>query len=115
MKIRGKDISMFRGDSESITMRFLDRTGMGCKLADGDMVRLTVRNDLCGGNVAIQKVVTEFHDGTAVIDIKPEDTTGLCCGDYVYSIRLILADGSRITVVEPHTFTILPGGDSDEK
>ena len=71
MKLNGINISMVRGDSESVTVR------------------------------CMQKIVTEFPDGKAVFIIEPDDTEGLDFGNYVYDIQVTWAGGVVKTLVGP--------------
>lgn len=99
MDIRGKDIFMTRGDSESIGVHL-----NGYTLAEGDKVEMTVRQSL-RGEVLLHKTVTEFQDNTALISILPEDTSELEFGSYVYDIQLTFG-GSVKTIVTPSKFVI---------
>ena len=100
MKIKGTNISMTRGDSESITVTCSE------PFDTGDTVTLTVRESV-DSDVALQKVVTSFGArGEAVIAIEPEDTDGLDFGDYVYDIQLRRSNGAVTTLVTPARFTL---------
>lgn len=99
MIINGTKLSMVRGDSESITVR----CSMGFNA--GDQVIFTMREDV-DSPIALQKVVTDFPVGEAVIGIYPEDTSGLDFGDYVYDIQWTRADGTVTTIVEKSRFTL---------
>lgn len=94
-----KDLSMTRGDSESITIN-----GLG--LVSGDIIYLTVKEHINTSNIAFQKKVTEFTNGNAVIGILPEDTKNLRFKKYVYDIQLTRADGKVTTIIKPHNFII---------
>lgn len=99
MKVKGTDIYMTRGDSESIGVKL-----SGYTLTTGDKVELTVRRSV-GSGVLLHKEVTEFADNTAVIPITPEDTQKLAFGKYVYDIQLTYG-GSVKTIVTPSAFEI---------
>lgn len=101
MKIQGTNISMIRGDSESLTVR--------CRqlpFERGDTIYLTVRED-AESEIAMQKVVTEFdEEGRAVIGIEHGDTEGMETGDYVYDVQLTRADGTVTTLVPISRFRL---------
>ncbi|MBQ7737039.1 MAG: hypothetical protein IJT62_04315 [Oscillospiraceae bacterium] len=100
MVINGTNISMVRGDSETLTVTCSE------PFAAGDAVTLTVREDV-ESPIALQKTVTVFGDyGEAVIEIQHEDTEGLDFGNYVYDIQLTRADGTVTTLVKVSRFTL---------
>ncbi len=99
MIINGTKMSMVRGDSESITVR----CSQG--FANGDQIIFTMREDV-DSPIALQKTVTEFPGGEAVIAIDHEDTAPLDFGDYVYDVQWTRADGTVTTIVEKSRFTL---------
>ena len=103
------NISMTRGDSESITVRCYEKTDGGesvfLPIEDGDTVYLTVRPD-AEGEIVLQKVIEDFPDGAAVIPFAAEDTAGLDFGDYVYDVQWTRGDGTVTTVIEPSRFRL---------
>ena len=99
MIITGTKMSMVRGDSESITVR------CSAGFSAGDKITFTVREDV-ESPIALQKEVTEFPTGDAVISIDPSDTSGLDFGDYVYDIQWTTAGGAVTTIVEKSRFTL---------
>ncbi len=99
MKLNGINISMVRGDSESVTVR------CSRPFAAGDTLYLTVRED-AESDIAMQKVVTEFPNGEAVFVIDTGDTEGLDFGSYVYDIQATWADGTVKTLVGPARFRL---------
>lgn len=101
MTISNQNITMTRGDSESITVSVKDRG-----LIDGDKIELTVRTSPTAPNRILHKVVTEFEDGKAIIRLYPEDTARKPFGVYWYDVQLTMADGSVYTIIKPHNFTL---------
>ena len=87
MTVNGTKLAMTRGDSESIKVTCSEL------FHPGDEITLTVRQSP-EDPVALQKTVTEFPDGEAVIGIDPEDTAGLDFGDYVYDVQWTRGDGT---------------------
>lgn len=100
MKIQGTNITMIRGDSESITV-----TCSPTSFSAGDTVYFTVRED-AEEPIVLQKVVTEFTDGQAVIGIQHADTEGMEFGDYVYDIQVTWANGTVTTLVPASRFRL---------
>lgn len=93
MKFIGTTIEMFRGDSETMTVRARDKvTKAAIPLVTGDTVRFTVRRSKTDP-ITFQKVVTAFIDGNALVAILPADTTGKDQGRYVYDIEITFANG----------------------
>lgn len=104
MIINGTNIAMTRGDTESMTVTLDDGIGF----VEGDIIELTVRVNPSSSTVELYKKVTEFDQGKARIDIRPEDTEGLIFRSYVYDIQLTRANGGVYTIIKPSTFEILP-------
>lgn len=105
MTVNGTKLSMTRGDSETITVI--------CSAAPfevGDVLTMTVREDGEDGeygSIVLQKTVSEFEaDGTAIINIAPNDTSSLDFTDYIYDMQVTRADGTVTTIIKPDTFTI---------
>ena len=100
MKLSGTNIKMTRGDSESLTVK------CSVPFAAGDAVTLTLRADT-ESPIELQKTVTDFPEGQAVIPLGPEDTAGMAFGGYVYDIQLTRADGTVTTLVTISRFELL--------
>lgn len=102
MKIDSRNnIKMTRGDSETITV--------SCKaipFAQDDQITFTVRKTAVSKDKLIEKVITEFEDGKALIEIASEDTADLKFGSYLYDIQLKRADGTITTLIGPAAFGI---------
>ena len=105
MKIQGTNISMIRGDSEAIKVSCRDKNG-AVLLAEGDIVYFTVKTNTYTEEKTLQKIVTEFTDGVALINIFPQDTRELKTGTYYYDIQLNRANGQVKTIIPPSKFTI---------
>lgn len=100
MTIKGTNISMVRGDSETLTVTCSE------PFSARDSVTLTVREDV-ESPIVFQKTVTAFGpEGEAVIDFDHEDTEGLDFGNYVYDIQLTRADGTVTTLVKVSRLTL---------
>lgn len=102
MKVNGTNISMTRGDSETITVSCEARP-----FTAGDVLIFTVKESVYDIAVKLQKVVKTFtEDGKAVIEILPEDTSDLSFRTYCYDIQLTYADGTVTTIIKPSNFKI---------
>jgi hypothetical protein len=107
MTITGTNISMVRGDSESLTIRLFDDSGDQVNIVSGDTVYFTVREALGDTVTILQKVIIGFLNGEAIIEINPSDTDSLFFKTYVYDIQWTRADGQVKTIVPASNFTIL--------
>lgn len=106
MKIQGTNISMIRGDSEAIKVSCRDESGADVPLVEGDVVYFTIKRSARTEVKTLQKIITEFTDGVALITIFPNDTRELKTGIYYYDIQLNRANGQVKTIIPPSNFTI---------
>ncbi len=107
MIVNGTNISMIRGDSEGISVSVENSSGLPEPLLIGDTIYFTVKKSTRTEEKVLQKIITEFQDGVALITLDPVDTKHLQFGTYVYDIQLTRANGSVKTIIPPSTFTIL--------
>lgn len=106
MKVSGTDLSMIRGDSESIVLS-LKKDGNIIPFNQGDTVYFTVKESSATEKIALQKIITEFNeDGTCIIEIEPEDTKRLSFRSYVYDIQLTDSNGRVTTIIPCSKFVI---------
>ena len=108
MEIQGYNISMIRGDTETIKVSCEDAQGVDVPLEDGDTLYFTVKRSTYTEEKTLQKIVTEFTDGVAVINIFPKDTRELKTGSYYYDVQLNRANGQVKTIIPPSRFNINP-------
>lgn len=106
MKIQDTNISMIRGDSEAIKVSCRDESGTDIPLVEGDIVYFTVKRSTNTEEKTLQKIVTEFTEGAALITIFPKDTRELKTGNYYYDIQLNRANGQVKTIIPPSKFTL---------
>ena len=106
MIIRGKNIHMIRGDTEALQVKLQKEDGTPYFLEEGDIIYFTVKRSPRTDKKEIQKIVTEFVDGVAHIEIKPEDTKELTSRKYQYDIQWTKADGTVKTIVPVSNFVI---------
>ncbi len=106
MKVSGTDLSMIRGDSESIILS-LKKDGNMIPFNQGDTVYFTVKQSSTTEKIALQKIITEFdEDGNCIIEIEPEDTKELSFRSYVYDIQLTDSNGRVTTIIPCSKFVI---------
>ena len=101
--VEGNIINVTKGDTGVINLA-LDNY----KLQEGDKVTLTVKQNINDSVYVLQKIVTEFEEGTAKIMLSSSDTN-IEPIKYVYDIQVDLADGRVQTVVIPSIFKVLKG------
>lgn len=109
MKVKGTTISMVRGDSESFTVRRvkkIDEEEILIPFVPGDIVYFTVKERIGRPVKALQKVTTQFEDGTAIVRIDPLDTKAMKFKEYHYDIQLTHASGAVTTLVSDSIFEI---------
>lgn len=104
--LSGSNLSMIRGDSESLTIHRTDVNKATVPFVEGDTLRLTVRQFALDVAAVIAKTITEFKDGKAVIALSPVDTKDLFPSEYVYDIELTDSAGAVKTIVGPSKFVI---------
>lgn len=92
---------MTRGDSETITV-----SCPAIPFATGDKITFTVRKTAASKEKIIEKIITVFDEGKAVIEIAPADTAELRFGSYLYDIQLTRADGTVTTLIKPAAFSV---------
>ena len=88
-----RDISLIRGDTDSLTLRC-----PASPFSAGTVLRLTVRRSPTGP-ILLQKTVEAFgEDGEAVFSFG-EETEALAFGRYCYDIEIRYPDGTVLTPV----------------
>lgn len=106
MRVLGKTLAMTRGDSEAIKITLKNSVGVAVPLVDGDTVYFTVKTSTGETEKVMQKVVTSFVDGEAIITIAPADTKSLTVRSYVYDVQVTTSLGNVKTIITPSTFLI---------
>lgn len=77
-------------------------------LDTGDIVYFTVNDELEKERPLIQKIITQFTEHQALIQLSSRDTD-LKPGDYYYDVEVDTADGRIDTVLGPAKFKIIGG------
>ena len=106
MKVKGTNMSMIRGDSETITVSCSDTNGIQLPLMAGDTIFFTVKENEYTALKIFQKIVTTFIDGNAVINIIPTDTKDIKFRTYRYDVQLSRADGTVRTIIPASDFIV---------
>lgn len=96
MTVNGINLSMTRGDTESITVSRAD----GEPFVSGDTVEMTVRKRPESEKILYKKVTEFTEDGKAVIVLNSADTESIPFGGYGYDIQLTFADGTVSTIIK---------------
>lgn len=104
---------IYNSETKAIKLIAKDTGGLTISLEnyildEGDTVFFTVNDRLEKEEPLIQKVITEFQDGKAVVSLTTNDTN-LPPGDYYYDIEVDTADGRVDTVIGPAKFKVLGG------
>lgn len=107
MKIDGQNISMTRGDSETITVAMFNEDGTPHPFVTGDKIYFTVKEFATHTDKIMQKVITVFDSGNAIIEITPNDTKLLPFKSFVYDIQLTRSNLTVTTIVPISNFEIL--------
>lgn len=102
------NLAMIRGDSESITISCETAQNEPIALVTGDTIYFTVKVNTSTDTKLLQKIITAFDGGVAVIELVPSDTKLLRYGSYRYDVQLVRGDGRVTTLVPPSAFIIEP-------
>ena len=106
MKVDGNNITMTRGDSEAISIFCRNEDLTIVPLVTGDKIYFTVKVNVYQEIIILQKIITTFTDGKAIVVIVPLDTKDLEFRSYVYDVQITRADGTVSTIIPPSKFII---------
>lgn len=95
-------ITIPRGDTASLSVELTTDKGELYEVKDDDTLTLRVKKNLADSEPCIHKEIT----GNADFQIEPTDTEGLPFGTYIYSVRLITAEGRKYTVIDKSSFVV---------
>jgi hypothetical protein len=102
----GKDITMIRGDDESLTVSCRLKNGTAYPLVAGDSVYFTVKKSLRSIENEFQVVVTSFVEGKAHVEIPSALTEMVDFGEYVYDVEAVFANTKHKTIIPSHKFNV---------
>lgn len=108
MRVDGTNLSMIRGDSESITIACFDQSGEPLLFNTGDTIYFTVKLNTSVEAKILQKIITIFDEGAAIVELLPQDTAALQYRTYKYDVQWVTQAGRVTTIVPPSAFTIGP-------
>lgn len=101
MKVKNNDITITRGDTEGILIRFKDYVPTA-----EDKFEMTVRKSIQSSEKIVHKVGQLNEDGTVLIKIDPNDTKNAEFGQYVYDVQATFSNGEVKTIIKPSKFFI---------
>lgn len=110
-EVRGeKKIIHTKGDSGLFRVRIDIKDSEGKVIdnyqpTEGDTVRFALKKHYCDPKPLIMK---EIPSDTLLLKLEPEDTKGLCVGEYVYDIELTFSDGFVDTFIKEAPFILRP-------
>lgn len=106
MTINDFNISMIRGNSETIEITCLDASDTLIDFVTGDTVYFSIKDHIISSNYILQKIITTFTNGIAFVILAPSDTNGLKCKNYVYDVQLKTSTGIVNTIIPPSQFSL---------
>ena len=106
MEIVQNVVTMVRGDSETITVSCVDGNGNAVQFIEGDTIYFTIKKTIDTAEKILQKVIKEFIDGSAIIEIEHADTANIEPGTYMYDIQYNDQFGKVSTIIKPNLFKI---------
>lgn len=92
------NIELTKGDSKSITV-IIKSNGVKVPLVSGDIVYFSARQKPSQTTYDIQKTITSFTNGEAIITLLSVDTN-IDTGTYLYDIQLSKANGEVFTIIK---------------
>lgn len=104
------DLQLIRGDTHLLTFSLQDENGNAYILTDKDKCYFTVKTSFHRAEYVLQKrngdgITYNAETGLYEIRLTQLCTCNLACGNYVYDIKVKIADGERELVK-----TLIKGG-----
>lgn len=100
------EIALTKGADGYFKVGLVDESGKPRIVRKNESLLLTVKRTVNDKTPALTKVVV----GTNIFHIEPKDTERFGIFRYRYTVELILADGSKRTVIPFTTFNVLREG-----
>jgi predicted nucleic acid-binding protein len=91
-------IEVTKGDTKSITV-ILKSSGVKVPFEVGDIITFTVKKRIGQLTNDIQKIVSTFTNGEAIINLTTTDTN-IAIGTYQYDIQYDKENGERYTIIK---------------
>lgn len=107
MQVNGNDITMVSGDSEAFYVNSVE-DGEPVAFVTGDVVLFKVKKYKDDAIPTIEKQVTIFIDGEALVVLEPGDTINLT-GGYTYGVKVLYAGETSKTIITEAKFIIERG------
>lgn len=108
MEFSGNNMVMVRGDDESFLVSArIKATGVQEPFVTGDVVYFTVINSSPDETQVIQKVVTTFTNGKAIIMINEADTKTLAGKHFLYDVQVNKVGLGKKTIVRRAVFELV--------
>lgn len=104
------EISIVRGDTLKLSIDSIKTSdGSDYVLSGTDIVYLDVKKSASDKAAVFSKSATaaDYDDGTLPINIYPEDTADLPCGDYYFDVRLFIDDKNIYTIIPMSKFKVV--------
>ena len=96
-------VTIPRGDTANLSVKLTVReTGELYEIQEKDILTLRVKKNLSDKEPCIQKEIK----GSVDFEIEPKDTEGLHFGTYIYSVRIVTAEGRKYTVIDRCDFVV---------
>ena len=95
-------VTIPRGDTASLSVELTTDEGELYEVKEKDTLTLRVKKKLADSEPCIHKEIT----GSVDFHIEPKDTEGMAFGTYIYSVRLITAEGKKYTVIDKSSFVV---------
>lgn len=103
LKVNGNAIELTRGDTARFTITVKNElTGNDYEIQPNDVIVMTIKKKEMDADALVVKEIT----GTNLIHLRPEDTSELSFGKYVYDIQLTTEGGDVYTIIPPSTFEL---------
>ncbi|MES1922910.1 hypothetical protein MHBO_004439 [Bonamia ostreae] len=97
---KGK-LTIIKGDSEAFKVSVMDKETQTLRpFIDGDKIYFTIKKRINTAEKILQKVITTFDEGIAVVELTPEDTANILVDDYIYDIQVNFANGTIKTIAK---------------
>ena len=91
-----------RGDTHRESIDVFTEDGQVYEIQENDTLTLRVKRNLCDEEPCITKEIK----GSNNFHFEPKDTENLPFGDYVYSVRILTAEGDKYTLLNKEPFVI---------